>query len=409
MQKILHKLIPIYLILNILYVMIGSFLFISEKIEYKIFSYGYIALLVVNIIIILFSFIMKKYKKNKLDIFLLLIIIFAIISCIFAYNPMKALFGQTNRCEGLLTICYYMTILYISSYVKKEDKIKVIYFILLVGLIELMYAFCQRLSLYAVYTMYSENQELATGFTSNPNFFGTLMLICLSYSIGLFYKSNDKLRNLILIILSYLFFMGLLISNALSSMIGIIFILIALLIYSIKNKHIKKYIILIFVMLFAFIFMKAINLTTLFDDIVKTKNETINITKGNFDDNYGTGRLYVWRRTIKVIPKYIIHGVGVDNFIHIINGKGIKRGVDHHFIYDKAHNEYLQILVTMGIFSLISYLGLHFLILKEGLKNKEIYLILPVIGYLVQAQFNISVIEVAPLFYIALGLIIDRN
>jgi hypothetical protein len=45
---------------------------------------------------------------------------------------------------------------------------------------------------------------------------------------------------------------------------------------------------------------------------------------------------------------------------------------------------------------------------KDNKKNKEIYLILPIIGYLVQAQFNISVIEVAPFFYIGLGLLIDR-
>ena len=48
-------------------------------------------------------------------------------------------------------------------------------------------------------------------------------------------------------------------------------------------------------------------------------------------------------------------------------------------------------------------------LLLHNYKNKEIYLLLPVIGYLVQAFFNISVIEVAPLFYISLGLLVDRK
>ena len=98
----------------------------------------------------------------------------------------------------------------------------------------------------------------------------------------------------------------------------------------------------------------------------------------------------------------------------ITDGKQITRVLYKHvYVVDKAHDEYLQILVTMGIFSLISYICMHFLIIKEGIKNTlkqhEIYYLLPVIGYIVQAQFNISVIEVAPIFYIALGLLINRK
>ena len=35
--------------------------------------------------------------------------------------------------------------------------------------------------------------------------------------------------------------------------------------------------------------------------------------------------------------------------------------------------------------------------------------ILPVIGYLIQAFFNISVVEAAPIFFMALGFNIDMN
>ena len=65
-------------------------------------------------------------------------------------------------------------------------------------------------------------------------------------------------------------------------------------------------------------------------------------------------------------------------------------------------------MVTQGIFSLISYLALFAIVTKKGIKHSfkqnEVFLVLPIIGYLVQAFFNISVIEVAPIFYIALGL-----
>ena len=47
--------------------------------------------------------------------------------------------------------------------------------------------------------------------------------------------------------------------------------------------------------------------------------------------------------------------------------------------------------------------------IRNSFKKKEVYLVLPVIGYVVQAFFSISVIELAPIFYMALGLCGDKR
>ena len=140
-NEIFNKFLLIYIILNLFYILIGSYLVTEKYISIKIFSYGYIPLLTVNLIIILILLLTKKYKNNKIDIFLLLIIIFAIISTIFAYKPMKALYGEWMRYEGFFTICYYITILLLTSFLKKEYRKKVVYFILTLGFIESIYAF----------------------------------------------------------------------------------------------------------------------------------------------------------------------------------------------------------------------------------------------------------------------------
>ena len=410
LMKILDVSLPIYIIFNLLYILVGSCLVFNSYLKFRMFSYGYIGLLLINIIIILFIFLKKKYKKNKIDIFLLLIIIFAVISTIFAYNPMKALFGEWDRYEGLFIICYYISTVFITSYLKKEDRKMIVYAILVFCFIQSMYSFAQKFNLFNVHTKIKNGSRWATGFTSNRNFFGTLMLLCMGYSIGLYIESKEKVRTVVFLILTYLFSLGLLLSKARSCLVGLIAIMIILFIYAIKNKYIKKYIVLFLVLTFSTIFMQSINLTPVVRYFNTTTNEIKEITKGNSDESYGSGRIELWKETIKIVPRYIIHGVGVDNFGNVLDGKPIK---STKFIFDKAHNEYLQILVTMGIFSLISYLCMHFIIIKNGIvntfKNKEIYYILPVIGYLVQAQFNISVIEVAPIFYIALGLLINRK
>ena len=136
-------------------------------------------------------------------------------------------------------------------------------------------------------------------------------------------------------------------------------------------------------------------------------NQAKKITSGEVKEGYGTDRIYIWKNTLKIVPNNLIHGVGIDNFYYAFGEKPLVTK-DGRTYFDKVHNEYLQILVTEGIFCLAAYLSMYVVIgargLKNCFKNKEIYLIIPVLGYLVQAFFNISVIEVAPIFFVALGL-----
>ena len=119
-----------------------------------------------------------------------------------------------------------------------------------------------------------------------------------------------------------------------------------------------------------------------------------------------------------MIEKYPIFGVGTDNL-----KKGIADNLTEtsiNFILrakvsiDKAHNEYLHIAVTLGIPALVIYLTLLCMIvfpkLKNILKQEKTFIILSaIISYLVQAFFNISTIGVAPLFWLALGLLDNQN
>jgi O-antigen ligase len=77
-------------------------------------------------------------------------------------------------------------------------------------------------------------------------------------------------------------------------------------------------------------------------------------------------------------------------------------------IIKKAHNEYIQIAVTIGVPALLTYLLLISFIFHNAIRaikvstpkdNLVIFgLLSAIMGYLVQAFFNISVVPVAPLF-----------
>lgn len=405
--------LTIYIIINVLYINFFNYLIVIPRVtNYYTYSKSLISLLIINIIIIIFYFIFnrKKIKLNLYDIFILLIVIFSIISTVFAISQKMALFGCNYRPEGLFSILYYLSIFYISTFIKnKKDKKMIAYSIILTGLIQSIYAILQITCSPLVKTITYKDQVWAVGFTQNPNFLGSYTLMSLLYTYGLLFEEVKKERKIIIALISIIILYGLIASNTLSCIVGLFVAFIIIAIFSIKNKKYKE-LIFITISIPSMLFMvDKIGSTTLVKDIIKTKNETVEMSKGHFEKNYGTKRMWIWSETLKIVPNHLLHGAGIDNFILAFNGGSLRNGSK---IYIKAHNEYLQILVTEGIFCLLSYLALYTNIVYKGIKrsfkNKELFIILPAVGYLIQATFNISVLEVAPIFFISLGLLTER-
>ena len=414
MKWVKNNLLNLYIISNVLFVFISSFLVVSKKILYSVYGRNIINILIINSIVliglIIYKIIKKKYKFRIYDLLLIGMIIMGGIVSILAFKPSVSIFGFFGRYEGYLTLLYYFTLFMLCSFVKKEDKKKIIWVILFTGLCQVFYSVLQLSDSPIVTVKRHLGAIWATGFTVNPNFFGTYMLLCLSYALGLYSEEENNKYRIIYGIIICILLCGLLFSNTSSCAVGIIFVFIYLIGYLIKKKSYDKILILLIMFILISVTINNLGQTTLFGDLNQTKNETVQLAKGEGKDHFGNKRIYVWKKTVEVVPKYLIHGVGIDSYFYLFDGGPLIRG---GFMYDKAHNEYLQLLVTQGIFSLILYLLFYFIIVFRGIKstydNKSIYLLLPVGGYLIQAFFNISVIEVAPIFFIALGLLVDRN
>ena len=408
-KKIKEKPLFSYIIANIIYIFLGNYLFHNLLIDKSIYAYGMeFVLLIINIYIIIK--LRKKYIKNKVDIFMILITIFAIVATIFAYDKKVSLLGVENRYEGLFMIMYYLSLAYISSYIKKEDKKKIIYVILGFGVYQFLYALCQKFELLNATVYIFKGQIYFCGITSNPNYLATFMLICLSYSLGLFIDENKRKYQIIYLLLIIMFTTGLLMCDTLSCIIGLFFVLIYILIYCLKFKIFKKLLVVFISITCITASLHFLNATSVVADLKLFGNQAQRLTvKHEVSYNMGTGRVYVWKKALEKAPNHLFTGIGVDNFKYVLDGEPIRR---YEFYYDKAHNEYLEILINEGIFSLLSYVIMYLIIFIKGIKysfkNKEIYLLLPIIGHLVQAFFNISVINVTPIFYIALGMCIVR-
>ena len=129
-----------------------------------------------------------------------------------------------------------------------------------------------------------------------------------------------------------------------------------------------------------------------------------------FDDEWGTERGYVWRRSLELFmtrltPLQQLFGYGPDTFRLLMqyyyDGKRIS---GRYVVYDSAHNEYLHYLVTVGIVGLlayVTYLGSVIVRLCRGMKDRPevVAVTFAVIAYSVQAVVNINIPIATPIIY----------
>ncbi len=133
------------------------------------------------------------------------------------------------------------------------------------------------------------------------------------------------------------------------------------------------------------------------------------------DDDFGTNRGYIWKRTISNFQEFPIRqklfGYGPNCFLRAMEerfGAEMHRRFSAPFL--DAHNEILQILTITGLFGLLSYMGMQISLLASCLKNKQQnpFLFIGAVGitaYLAQGLVNNPYIFTSPLYFIFLGIL----
>jgi hypothetical protein len=142
-------------------------------------------------------------------------------------------------------------------------------------------------------------------------------------------------------------------------------------------------------------------------------------------EKLGSSRGYIWSRSIPLIKNNLILGSGPDTFVFQFPQNDF---VGKYYAYDtpnmlvdKPHNLYLQIALNDGLIALIAFLcivlvyifdSIRLYAFKNNYNHSQILGLansLGIIGYLFAGFFNDSVISVAPIFWIVLGVGIAIN
>jgi len=127
----------------------------------------------------------------------------------------------------------------------------------------------------------------------------------------------------------------------------------------------------------------------------------------------GSGRGYIWSRTIPMLKEHVLFGSGADTFMMVFPqndyaGK-YSSGTNLSIIYDKPHNMFLQMIICTGGISCLSFIIMIIMFMKDAMKKKEdnplmILIVSGVFGFLIAGLFNDSTVCIMPLFYGLLGV-----
>lgn len=358
----------------------------------------------------------KPYLSLELIVFLFLILIG--LSTIFSVNQYVSIYGRHGRHEGLLAfLCYGSVLLFSYKLIPYKKLEKVIPGMAIVSIIVSIYGIFQHYYLDFLPRSpvnYKTNRSYA--FFDNPNFFGSYLVIVIMLTIVLFLNARNRGHSVFYLITICISYIALIFSGTRSGWLGVFFgVLFISCFVILKRKYLwKKWAILISAWVILFFGINAIENGSYFARMNTMLSDSYKVVTDKSTGKEGSHRLIIWKKSFPLVKDYFWLGSGPDTFDRVFPNDEEKRKFFGEMIVDKAHNEYLQIAVTLGVPALLTYLYLLFIVLRNAFlalrkadEQKKIVLyglISCIFGYLVQAFFNISTVPVAPLFWALLGV-----
>ena len=355
------------------------------------------------------------YRRTFLEIPLLLYFFSHLLSTIFSIDPHTSIWGYYSRFhEGLLaTISYILLYFAAVSNLDKNDVKNIFYSSFAAGIIVAIWGILEHFGMsisclvftgkfdVACWIQDVKNRVYAT--LGQPNWMAAYLDILIL--IALSFKNKISL-------LSVPFFAALLFTKSRSGILGLIFggaIFFAILFIKERAKiFTNKFLIIsvILILFSSFIFSSPFTQTTSKTQSLEP-SPYIDIGISQSSDI----RKIVWEGAVKVWQRYPLFGSGVETFAFAYYKD---RPVAHNmvsewdFLYNKAHNEYLNLLATTGSVGFLAYLGviLTFVIwsiynLQFTIFNKfPIALFTAWISILVTNFFGFSVVIIGLYFFL---------
>lgn len=378
------------------------------------------SLTIVLVTLHLINFFKKKtplFRRTILDIPLFLFLISQTISTFISIDITTSFFGYYSRLNGGLLSIISFTLLYwvLVVYIDKDFKRKIINTILFSGLLVSLFGIAEHFGI-DKHIWVQDVQSRVFSTLGQPNWLATYLVMIIPLSLAKFLESEKKNSRLYFFFTTAAFYLCLLFTKSKSGIIAsIVSLLLFFFFYLIKNKSKLKNSfktitpILLLIVLSSLLINNPIKdklfskLSTK-EDQSQTTNQTVNITPS------GDIRKIVWQGSLDLWRQYPLFGTGTETFAYSYYWT---RPASHNltsewdFLYNKAHNEYLNFLATTGIVGLVAYLLLIIFILVKTFHNKAIFT--AILAFLITNIAGFSVVITSLFLFTLPALTLDQS
>ena len=449
MTVFILDLIP--LLFNILFFFVPLVLFPTTS---ELFEFNKMILVYILTVLIVCCWIVKSiyqrrliFRRTILDVPLIIFIISQILSTIISLDKRTSLFGYYSRFNGGLASTVSYALLY-WAFVSNMDRLKLkktIYFLLVSAVLVSIYGVLEHFGIDK--NLWVQDVQFRIFSTlGQPNWLAAWLITLLQLTWSLALKPEIKnLKFWLYFTLSSLFFLTLLYTKSRSGLLGIFIAdlifwpLVFLLNLKKKLWEKGKFLGQFFIFNFSFLILVSATGTPWTPSIDKLfrKQTASNIKQvtatapaletGGTES--GEIRKIVWKGAIDIWKHYPIFGTGVETFAFAYYRF---RPVEHNlvsewdFIYNKAHNEYLNFMATTGTLGITTYLILIGFIIwqiflqikKQQITNEsssQEFFFLPIaflagfVSILATNFFGFSVVPVALLFFLYPAITVTIN
>lgn len=365
------------------------------------------------------------FRRTILDIPLLIFLGSQVISTILSIDPTTSWFGYYSRLNGglLSSICYVILYWTFVSNINKEKALQMIKIILWSAVLVSVYGVLEHFGIDKdIWQQDVQHRVFST--LGQPNWLAAWLVALLPITWAMILNQSEKrqIPKLILLYsLSLLLFTTLIFTGSRSGLIGfgvaeVIFWGFILIKYKLKFAKeflISNALIIIVALIFGTQFTPSIS--SLVKKTLVTQPEKITQTQTTALDTGGTEsgtiRKIVWQGALQVWMHYPIFGTGVETFAYsyyLYRPAAHNMTSEWDYIYNKAHNEYLNFLANTGAVGLLAYLGLITLSIFSMIQNSKyekckginVALIAGYFSILATNFFGFSVVPIQILFYL---------
>ncbi len=342
-------------------------------------------------------------------------------------QPFDSFWGYLERMGGFWSFLHYFAyfIILTSIFRKKEDWTQLINVVLFVGFLSALYGFFQKTDI--AFFVGSGGRGRIFGTIGNAALFAGYELIVSFLALTQLF-SKDRISGLGRMFYTATFFvasLAILMTATRGAILGLVvgvFIFFTFYVLSHKSRKLRTAFICVVALIVVAVFVSQIFKDSKF---ITGSRYLVRVTDLSFSSYTVQTRFWAWQAGLKgwqESPKTILLGWGPENF-NIPFSKNFNPnfyvGPGSETLFDRAHNMFVEILVTMGVVGFAAYIAIFYFLLrslwrllrrkfKENQKDEALYyagLFSLIVAYIIHSFFFFDTSANFILFFTVLGLI----